>query len=297
MLRSLVGSEMCIRDRLKQRLEVDHLKNNCEGRAVSSSLRGESLEWLQHCDLWLLFAVWPELPLELAQEEFFHLTIGCWGISAEQAAELWEKVSDECSWSAIQQLYEAHHNPESVPDVFSANYFARTLRRSFGMPWEHKCGLSMRIAWDQIAELVSGEWRVLCRPRSEHQAPFSYGLFLSVHQTENGVLEVEGGSAVPGRYVVQNSSIQHDLQTGLTQVKYSERWSNGSCDQVIGWVKCNGKMRCDVPMATHYQKARKLETMMRGDSRQVDAARFSQYFVADPGAIERCDAILNPAVT
>lgn len=88
-----------------------------------------------------------------------------------------------------------------------------------------------------------------------------------------------------------HTGVPHPLMLAITQrlrlqLKYTEHWSNGSCDLVTGWIKQNAKMRCFVPTASHSQKARKVNTMTSDgseDREKVDMSKFAKYFAADPG--------------
>ena len=141
------------------------------------------------------------------------------------------------------------------------------------------------IQLEEISELLTGEWRVYCKP--VHDVGFSYGLIITDVQADDSdphKINWKGESRAEGKYSCEEATAVWNPDTNQVQLGFTEIWhANDSRDVLSARLKNNGKFTCQSEQG-FIQKARKEDTMP-GSAAQRSSGAYAKYYIGDTAAL------------
>jgi len=196
-------------------------------------------------------------------------------------------TAEVVTWGDVQQVFRT-----AVIDVEGWDGWTDTSNSSHP---ELSCnyGLSQKIPWPYVADLLKGEWRMFCDEAAQtKKAAFSYGFEITSVVPEEGsehsgraVFMFEGASSGEGvgtSFTIEDGRAEWDAATGRARLRYVEVWTKGgrTAQEVLeAYLEVHGTFCCDSDKGCE-QHARRLDSFPTdmSDRMEGDSAR---YFLGD----------------
>lgn len=138
---------------------------------------------------------------------------------------------EQVCWPDLQQAFRSAISEDAWDSHLSEEY----------PPLAYNITLRLKIMREQIAELLTGPWRMYAKQDGGN--PFSYGLVIRDVNLDS--MTFEATAQDKGKYEVVDGKLDHDAESGRVNISYTEIWPNGDRDELTARVKSNGKFQCE----------------------------------------------------